>query len=120
MGNDAQRAFGTDDKLGQVVASGILLQFAAQRDNFALGCDQLHSQHLLPGGSIFHGLKSAGVRGNIAADKGAVRAAGVIGVKITLFAGNALYVLRPDSRFHHQNHVLLIQLDHPVQPLRGQ
>ena len=75
--NNAQRALGTREELGEVVAGHVLDALAASADNFARSQHDLHARDVALGGAIFDALQAACIGRHVAAD-GRKREAGGI------------------------------------------
>ena len=70
LGDDAQRAFGADEQLHQVVARARLARAAAEPHDAAVGDHDLQRQHVLAHGAVAHGVGAGGAGAGHAADRG--------------------------------------------------
>ena len=68
--DDAERAFGPDEKVAQVVAGIVLVQFGHEVEHAAIGQHHLEPQTERAGGAVAQDVRAARVGGKHAADHG--------------------------------------------------
>ncbi len=108
----AERAFGADHEMGQVVAGGGFADAAAGLDQAAVGQRDLQAEDVLADGAVADGGGAAGAGGAHAAD-GAL-AAGVDGEEQALIAQVFVELLAGDAGLDAAVHVLGVDLQDAV------
>ena len=80
FGDERERAFGANEKAGQIVAWSVALR-AANADDFSIGENELQGSDVIAGNAVSECVRTARVFGNVAAD-GAGFLAGRIGCEV--------------------------------------
>ena len=120
MRDDAQRSFRTHDELFQAIAGGVFVQTTAKPHDIAKRCHHFELVDLMPGRTVFYRPVAAGVGGEIAADKAAVAATGITGIKETDRLGGLLHFVRADPGLHGHIHRCRVDLDDLVKTFQRQ
>ena len=100
FGNQSERAFGTNEKAGQVVAGSVALR-ATDANNFAVREDQFECGHVIGGDAVSERVRATGIFRHIAADRAGFLAGG-IGCKVeAVRLGGKREVEIDDAGLHH-------------------
>jgi hypothetical protein len=98
FGDDAEQAFGTDEKTVEVKASFVFVRSAPELDHRAVSKDDFEAENIIAGDAVFEAVRAAGIGGDVAANK-IIRAAGGVGrIKESAFLNSRLEFLRVDAR----------------------
>ncbi len=119
-GDDAQRAFGADIQVAQVVAGVVLAQGAQAVPYLALGCDDFEPQAQLARIAVAQHLHATGIGGQVAADGARTLGGQAQREQAPGIARSVLHLLQRGAGFHHQGVVQRIDMAHAVEPGQGQ
>ena len=92
LGDDAQRPFGADEELRQRQTCDVLEPGPTEIYGPPIGEHHRHAQHIVRGHAVFHAAQTAGVRGDVAADRAELEGRGVRRVPQAVFGGGGLHL----------------------------
>lgn len=115
LGDDAQRPFGADEQVHQVVAGDVLDELPAQGQRLPLGGHHLHGEDVVPGYAVLHAAGAASVGGNVPAQGALADARWVRGVEEAQGLHGALEVGGDHAGFGRGGHVGLVHLRDAVE-----
>ena len=102
-GDDAQRPLGPDEKLAQIIARVVLVQFGHQVQDAAIGQNHLEPQTQGPGAAIAQHVRAAGIGGQNAADHGRPARAKPQGEVEALPLGRLVQALQDDASLDNRD-----------------
>ena len=115
FGDHAERAFRTDEQLGQVIASDIFESLAAGLDDVAVGQHDFQSHDIVVGNAVFDGAHAASVLGDVAAERRIFPAGRIGRIKQTLGGAVVVEIDGAHARFRPDHHVFLVQFEDFIQ-----
>ena len=111
---DAQRAFGADEEAREVVAGHALQRARADVDDVALRQDDLEAGDVIARDAVLDRAQPAGAFGDVAAERGEIRAGGVGRIEQAAALHLGLEVADGDARLDGGDLVVVVHLEDAV------
>ena len=115
--DDRERALGPDEQLRQVVADDALDGLRPGADDLAGRQHRLESEHVALGRAVLERARAARALGDVAADHRLVEAGRIRRIEQADLLDLGLQAPGHDVRLGHDEQVLLVDLEDPVEPL---
>ena len=116
LGDHAERAFRTDEQLGQVIAGDIFEGFAAGLEDVAVGQHDFQAHDVVVGDAVFDGAHAAGVLGDVAAERRIFPAGRIGRIKQALGGAVIVEIDGAHACFRPDHHVFLVQFENFIKP----